>query len=183
MADNQIKGLIAVIVLLTIIPFTVILANIISYRKLPVLINQDNDTLTIEIQKKNSARGIYFTPRGTSADQLLQSAGLNIRTQNNFQLKNTMSLIVDESSLRRISLSIIDNSRKLALGLPVDLNLATEEDLLLIPGIGEVTAKKILEAKSKKIHFARIEELMEIEGIKEKKLAKLRLYLYVNNTN
>jgi competence protein ComEA len=94
-----------------------------------------------------------------------------------------MRLIIDNDSSRRVSLTMIENSRKLALGMPIDLNRSTEEELLLVPGIGEVTAKKILELKSKKISFTKIEEMMEIKGIKEKKLARLRLYLYVNNIN
>jgi competence protein ComEA len=114
---------------------------------------------------------------------LLQSAGVKVKTQKNFPLKNAMRLKIDAASARRVSLTMIDNSQKLALGMPIDLNRATEEDLLLIPGIGEATAKKILEFKSKKICFTKIEEMMEIKGIKEKKLAKLRLYLYVNNIN
>jgi competence protein ComEA len=183
MPDNQIKGLIAVIILLVIIPFIIFLSNFFSAYKFPVLINQDDDALTIEIQDKDAVRGIYFTPPGTTADQLLQSAGVNVKTQKNFPLKNAMRLKIDAASARRVSLTMIDNSQKLALGMPIDLNRATEEDLLLIPGIGEATAKKILEFKSKKICFTKIEEMMEIKGIKEKKLAKLRLYLYVNNIN
>jgi competence protein ComEA len=183
MPDNQIKGLIAVIILLVIIPFIIFLSNFFSDYKFPVLINQDDDALTIEIQDKDAGRGIYFTPPGTTADQLLQSAGVKVKTQKDFPLKNGMRLIIDAASARRVSLTMIDNSRKLALGMPIDLNRATDEDLLLIPGIGEVTAKKILECKSKKFRFRKIEEMMEIKGIKEKKLAKLRLYLYVNNIN
>jgi competence protein ComEA len=181
MPDNQIKGLIAVIILLVIISFIFFYPMSSLIVNSPFSFNQDNDALTIKIQVKDAGRGIYFTPPGTTADQLLQYAGFNVKTQKDFPLKNGMRLIIDNDSSRRVSLTMIENSRKLALGMPIDLNRSTEEELLLVPGIGEVTAKKILELKSKKISFTKIEEMMEIKGIKEKKLARLRLYLYVNN--
>jgi competence protein ComEA len=182
MPDNQIRGLIAVIILLAIIPFIFFLSDFFFKQKLPVLVNQNSDSLTIEIQDRDAGNGIYFTPTGTTADQLLRSAGVNITTQKDFPLKNGMTLITDPDSSGPVLLTTIGNSRKLALGMPIDLNQATDEELLLIPGVGEVTAKNILELRCKKINFTKIEELMEIRGIKEKKLAKLKLYLYVSNS-
>ena len=78
-----------------------------------------------------------------------------------------------------IAVARIESARRIALGMPLDINLATESDLLLITGIGEVTAKKILDMRSKIGRYKNIEQLIEIKGIKEKKLAKFRKYLYV----
>jgi competence protein ComEA len=90
-----------------------------------------------------------------------------------------MKLTVDSKSPKKVSVSSIDNASRLALGMPIDLNNATENDLLLISGIGEATAQKILDFRNKKVRFQRIEELMEIKGIKEKRLAKLRKYFFL----
>ena len=79
----------------------------------------------------------------------------------------------------KIALSTIDNSSRFALGAPVDLNLATKDDLIIIPGIGEKTAEKILALRGKKGRFKNIEELMEVKGIKRKKLAKFKQYIAV----
>ena len=73
----------------------------------------------------------------------------------------------------------IANAERLALGMPIDINKATEDDLLLVKGIGEATAKKILDLRNKLGRFGDINQLMEIKGIKEKKLAEIRKYLYV----
>jgi DNA uptake protein ComE-like DNA-binding protein len=51
--------------------------------------------------------------------------------------------------------------------------------LLLVKGIGEATAKKILDLRGNLGQFRNIEQLMEIKGIKENKLAEIRKYLYV----
>ena len=69
----------------------------------------------------------------------------------------------------------------MSLGLPIDINQATEDDLLLIKGIGPATAQKILDLRKKINRFKDIKQLMEIKGIKEKKLAELQKYLYVDN--
>ena len=56
----------------------------------------------------------------------------------------------------------------------VDLNLATVEQLDALPGIGPVTAQRILEWRSRHGRFTRVEQLREIEGIGERRLAQLR---------
>jgi competence protein ComEA len=179
MLENQIKGLIAIFLILAINPFIIFFSNFFLNYQLPILINHDENTLAIEVVDKLRNKGIYFTVSNTSANQLLQLAGIRVKTENDFLLENGMKLIVNSDSAKKVSWTEIDNSQRLALGMPIDLNRATDNDLLLIPGIGEITAKEILKLKSKKVHFQNIEELMEIKGIKDKKLAKLRPYLYL----
>jgi DNA uptake protein and related DNA-binding proteins len=77
----------------------------------------------------------------------------------------------------------IEADKRLALGMQLDINKASEEELILINGIGEVTAKKILDLRNKLGRFRNIEQLMEIKGIKEKKLARFRKYLYAEKQN
>ena len=65
----------------------------------------------------------------------------------------------------------------LALGEEVpriDLNKATLSQLNSLPGIGPVIAERILELRQKSGPFKRIEDLMNIRGIGEKKFLKLK---------
>lgn len=64
----------------------------------------------------------------------------------------------------------------------LDLNIATLEQLDEIPGIGASKAKAILDYRLKKGRFNRIEELIEVKGIGEKMLEKLKAFLYVTST-
>ncbi|MHA6781228.1 helix-hairpin-helix domain-containing protein [Pseudonocardia saturnea] len=57
---------------------------------------------------------------------------------------------------------------------PVDLNTATEAQLDALPGVGPVTAQRILEWRRRNGRFARVEQLREIEGIGERRFAQLR---------
>jgi len=56
----------------------------------------------------------------------------------------------------------------------VDLNAATVEQLDALPGVGPVTAQRILEWRNRHGRFTRVEQLREIEGIGERRFAQLR---------
>jgi competence protein ComEA len=61
----------------------------------------------------------------------------------------------------------------------LDINRATLAELVAVPGIGSRTAQAIIDLRSKKGSFARLDELLEVRGIKEKKLAVLSSHLTV----
>jgi competence protein ComEA len=61
-----------------------------------------------------------------------------------------------------------------AEGQPLNLNTATLEQLDTLSGIGPTTAQKILDYREEVGGFGSIEELGEIPGIGEKRLASLR---------
>jgi competence protein ComEA len=61
-----------------------------------------------------------------------------------------------------------------AEGQPLNLNTATLEQLDTLSGIGPATAQKILDFREEKGGFSSVEELGEIPGIGEKRLASLR---------
>lgn len=62
---------------------------------------------------------------------------------------------------------------------PVDINQATLQELVAVPGIGEKTAEAILRVRSLKGRFNSIEEIKVIKGLGGKKLQDLRKYLVV----
>ena len=61
----------------------------------------------------------------------------------------------------------------------VNLNTATAEQLESLPGIGPASAKSILEYREKVGKFNRIEEIINIKGIGEKKFLKIKNRLTV----
>jgi competence protein ComEA len=66
-----------------------------------------------------------------------------------------------------------------ALLLALNLNAATPKQLEALPGIGPVLAKRIVDFRDKKGGYKRIEELLAIPGVSEKKWQVLRQYLTV----
>ena len=62
----------------------------------------------------------------------------------------------------------------------ININLALTGDLQLLPGIGQVTAERIIEYRESKNGFKSIEELMLVKGIGNKKFEKLKNLITVN---
>ena len=63
--------------------------------------------------------------------------------------------------------------------LILNLNTATPRQLESLPGVGPVLAKRIVEFREKRGGFKRIEDLLAIPGISEKKWKTLSAYLTV----
>ena len=59
----------------------------------------------------------------------------------------------------------------------ISINYASFEELLLIPGIGETKALKIIEYRNTYGLFQSLEDLMKIEGFKQKTFDKLKDYI------
>jgi competence protein ComEA len=179
-SEGQIKGLIAVCLILAIIPFFIFLYSLFISYKAPALTDQLDNSLAVEIEENDQPKGIYFIGSETSSGQLLKTAGIEEFLFQDFKLDDGMKIAVNSSSGKNhITLTQIDASKRLALGIKFDINKATEDELLLVKGIGEATAKKILDLRGKLGRFRNIGQLMEIKGIKEKKLAEISKYLYI----
>ena len=111
---------------------------------------------------------------------MLKTAGIGEISSRDFQLDDGMKITVDFSAGKnRFAVTKMEADKRIALGIKFDINQATEDDLLLVKGIGEATAEKIIALRCKLGMFRNMEQLMEIKGIKEKKLAEIKKYLYV----
>jgi predicted DNA-binding helix-hairpin-helix protein len=68
---------------------------------------------------------------------------------------------------------------RLALGVPIDLNSASTEEISLVPGIGQNLGARIFQFKLSRGKIKSLSELTAVPGIKEKKLNSLRRYVTV----
>ena len=56
----------------------------------------------------------------------------------------------------------------------LNLNTATKSQLMKLPGVGQVTAERILQYRDEHNGFASLDDLKRIKGISDKKLEKLK---------
>lgn len=62
----------------------------------------------------------------------------------------------------------------------VNINTATKEELMKLPGIGEKTAEQIIRHREIYGKFRKIEDIMNVKGIGQKKFERIKNYLTTN---
>ena len=74
------------------------------------------------------------------------------------------------------------NSREVkpdSLGVLININKAGKEELERLPGIGPVTAGRIIRFRNQAGQFKSVEELVRVKGIGPKTISKLKPYLTI----
>jgi comEA protein len=72
-----------------------------------------------------------------------------------------------------------EEKRKTLAPRSININTATKEELLVLPGIGEQYADRIILSREDSGKFQTIEEIMRVRGIGKKTLEKIRPYITV----
>lgn len=80
---------------------------------------------------------------------------------------------------RPLTTEKLSGAKLLTLNKKINLNTATKNDLAAISGMGPKMAEKIIDYRKEHGTFERIEDIMDIKGIKEKKFEKIRRFLTV----
>ncbi len=82
------------------------------------------------------------------------------------------------SLARPVTVSASQQSRQSAAAeQPININNAGLEELVRLPGVGQVTAERIVAYREANGPFARVDDLVKVKGIGRKTLEKLRAYL------
>lgn len=183
MFERQTRGIISISIFLALIPLVFFLTSFQRISKDPILSLSDPKSLIVEVVAVNGESGIYFVEPGTSMNQMFSQIGLKGSIAGNIKIQNGMRVrLIPEGDRTGIVIEQMDAAKRLAMGLPLDINLASMDELALIPGIGYKLAADIVAEREKNGRFEDINQLISIDGIKEKKFSKLRLYLYVDRT-
>jgi competence protein ComEA len=116
-------------------------------------------------------------------------SGYNPEQKNNGESSNTVIseyediLIKNESS--EDSLDSEKKKKKTKkedklAGVQININTAAKEQLIMLPGVGESTADKIIMYRENHNGFRKIEDIMKIKGIGKKKFEKLKPFIKVD---
>lgn len=182
MSDRQLDGAIVLIVI-AVISYTLAFSSFLLPSNVCDIPYRDmgHDQIVIEITGDTRHHGIYWLPRNANVVDLLKAAEMqNLEKFDektlHAQLIHGNNVVIDSGC--KIAIREMDNVNRVALNIPININKATLDDLMLIPGIGEKTALQIIQFREHSGRFRKLEDLMKIRGIKEKKFAKLKKYFF-----
>lgn len=125
------------------------------------------------------APGVYELENGSRVYEALEAAG-GMTGEAAAHLLNQAEALSDG---QQIYIPSVAEAEAQTAGMPgvreaddgkVDLNAAGKEELMSLSGIGEARAEAILRYREQKGRFTSVEELKEVEGIKEGVFGKVK---------
>lgn len=103
--------------------------------------------------------------------------GLGIYVQE--REKQYKSFFVERNNAGAVIAPTMEETEEIDEKVMVNINTDNYFELMQLDGIGEKTAKRIIEFRKENGNFEVIEDLMRIEGIGEKKFDDIKEYIYV----
>ena len=135
--------------------------------------------LTVSVVGSVQAPGVYTLPPGSRILHAVEAAG-GMTERADVEGINLAGFLRDGQQVFVPSLGIPSTpvSIQERQGL-VDINRATLDELMTLPGIGETRANDILTYRTQNGGFTAVEELMNVKGIGQSTFEKLKPYITV----
>jgi competence protein ComEA len=146
------------------------------------LINQvEQSKLIINVAGKVNSPGVYQLPPGSRVIDAIEAAGNHLKGVDISDI-NLARLLVDGEQIlvggNRLQ-SSKSVARKITVDNPLDINRATLAQLDTLPGIGPVTAQRIIDYRNKVGRINALDELKKISGLGGAKFEEIKSLLRV----
>jgi competence protein ComEA len=137
--------------------------------------------MAAEVTGSLGADGIYFLPERMPIATILGVTGIEGTIEPTGAAVSDGTAITISAEEGVLKISDMPAVRRLALGLPIDLNHVSAEELSRVPGIGDRLAAQIVQLRQTQGKFNSLSNLKTVPGVKEKKLNNLKKYLSVRS--
>lgn len=150
--------------------FLVIFGLSLTHRYTPIALERKApDVIEVEIKGEVQSPGVYTLKNGAVVKDLIKTAGGLTELGDD----GALSLMdpLHPGQVIVVAKKAADGTSKL-----VSISTATKEQLQTLPGIGPAMAQRIIDHRQSQ-PFTRLEDLMEVKGIGEKKFEKLKEFI------
>jgi competence protein ComEA len=181
------KNAVSIILSIALIISILVLAGVFEKSEIILSSASSEQEVKVYIVGEIKEPGIYSVKKGSILNELVEKAGglkdsvdkemINLA----FPIDKNMMIKVLDSSVAKADddegVNIYDE--KLS-SLMVNINTASLEELVMIPGVGEATAEAIISFREQNGRYEKIEDIMKVVGIKQAKFELMRDFICVN---
>lgn len=135
-------------------------------------VNNTNGDIYVCVCGAVNREGVYQLPAGSRIYEAIELAG-GFREDAAIAEVNQAEVLQDEARLYvpTIAETVSDETENDG---KINLNKATKEELMTLPGVGASRAASIIQYRNENGGFKNIEEIMQISGIKEGLFEKIK---------
>lgn len=141
--------------------------------------NKDSK-IYVDISGQVKKPGVYEMKSGDRLFSLIDKAGGLLEDADRMRI-NLSVLLSDQAKIHIYKIGeegASENSSRTESNKKLDLNKASLDELMTIPGIGESKAKRIIDYRDNK-RFSKIEDIMNVSGFGQKSFDRIKEYIMV----
>ncbi len=148
---------------------------------------EHSDEIDIYIVGEITNPGIYSIKKGSILSDLVDMAGGLTQSVDAFSIN--LAYRLDKNMMIRIretSMLLLDDTTGITvndedmIGVMININTADVNELCRLPGVGEATARTIINYRTDYGDFESIFDIMKVSGIKEAKFETIRDFITVD---
>jgi competence protein ComEA len=144
-------------------------------------IENDAIPLIVNVAGKVNNPGVYQLPQGSRVVDAIEAAGMQLKGVDISDI-NLARVLVDGEQILVGGLKVSNGkavAKKITTDNPLDINRATLAQLDTLPGIGPITAQRIIAYRSKVGRINSLDELKKISGLGGMKFEEIKPLLRI----
>ena len=138
---------------------------------------KENSKIFVYVCGAVNVAGVYELPNGSRVFEAIEAAG-GFRNDAATAEVNQAELLEDEARIYVPTIQEVEQGTTSKNG-KININKATKEELMTLPGVGASRAESIIQYRKEQGAFKKIEDLMQIAGIKEGLFEKIKSLISV----